>query len=295
MVGRNLLGAFTALDFEIFAPDRDELNLLCRREVISYLAELEVDAVVHCAGLVGGIQANISSPYDFATQNMTIGCNVVEGCRQNGIEKLINLGSSCMYPKEASNPLQESSILTGALEPTNEGYGLAKVAVSRLCRYANQQYGTDFKTLIPCNLFGRYDHFDLEDAHLIPGAMHRLHLHSQNQEGAMIIWGDGTARREFMYASDLADFVCFALENYQSLPTETNVGLGRDYTVREYYEMIAGVIGYGGDFEYDLSKPRGMEQKLVDISRQTELGWSPPTQIDKAINLTYRYFLEEWL
>ncbi len=295
MVGSNLREALNSLDIEVTSPNQEELDLTKQDDVLRYIRDNQPDAVVHCAGLVGGIQANIARPYDFAIQNISMGSNIVSSCLENGIEKLINLGSSCMYPREGENPLKEESILSGSLEPTNEGYAIAKIAVSRLCNYANTQFGTDFKTMIPCNLYGKYDNFDLKKAHLIPGVIHRMHLQNMSGEGAMTIWGDGSARREFMYASDLADFVCFALSEYKSVPEEINVGLGFDFTVRQYYEMIAEEIGYSGDFEFDLSKPTGMKQKLVDTSKQEEMGWSPPTETREGISKTYRFFRERWI
>ena len=223
---------------------------------------------------------------------MSMGSNIVNSCLENSVEKLINLGSSCMYPREGHNPLKEESLLTGPLEPTNEGYAIAKIAVSRLCKYSNSQFGTDFKTLIPCNLYGKYDDFDLKKAHLIPGVIHRMHLHKKSGKESITIWGDGSARREFMYASDLADFICFALSEYNSVPEEINVGLGFDFTIKEYYQMIAEEIGYSGKFEFDLSKPTGMKQKLVDVSKQEALGWSPPTNTREGIRKTYRHFMD---
>ena len=292
MVGSNLRDALNSLDVEVISPNQEELDLTRQDDVTSYFGKKQPEAVIHCAGLVGGIQANIARPYDFAIQNISMGSNIVNSCLENGVEKLINLGSSCMYPKEGENPLKEEMILSGPLEPTNEGYAIAKIAVSRLCNYSNSQFGTDFKTMIPCNLYGKYDNFDLKKAHLIPGVIHRMHLHNDSGDGAITIWGDGSARREFMYASDLADFVCFALSNYKSIPEEINVGLGFDFTVKEYYEMIAEEIGYEGDFDFDLSRPTGMKQKLVDTTKQEEMGWKPPTAIKEGIRKTYGFFME---
>ncbi len=295
MVGSNLREKLNSLGIETISPKQEELDLTKQDEVASFFSRLKPDAVIHCAGLVGGIHANIERPYDFALQNIFMGSNIVNSCLENGVEKFINLGSSCMYPKEGENPLTEDSILSGPLEPTNEGYAIAKIAVSRLCKYSNSQFGTDFKTMIPCNLFGKYDDFDLKKAHLIPGVIHRMHLHKNSGKDSIKIWGDGSARREFMYASDLAVFICFALSEYSSIPQEVNVGLGFDFTVKEYYQMIAEEIGYLGNFEFDLSKPVGMRQKLVDVSKQKSLGWSPPTDTREAIGKTYSYFLDAWI
>ena len=295
MVGSNLREKLNSLGIETISPKQEELDLTKQDEVASFFSRLKPDAVIHCAGLVGGIHANIERPYDFALQNIFMGSNIVNSCLENGVEKFINLGSSCMYPKEGENPLTEDSILSGPLEPTNEGYAIAKIAVSRLCKYSNSQFGTDFKTMIPCNLYGKYDDFDLKKAHLIPGVIHRMHLHKNSGKDSIKIWGDGSARREFMYASDLAVFICFALSEYSSIPQEVNVGLGFDFTVKEYYQMIAEEIGYFGNFEFDLSKPVGMRQKLVDVSKQKSLGWSPPTDTREAIGKTYSYFLDAWI
>ena len=294
MVGSNLRDALNSLEIEVIAPNQEELDLTRQDDVLEYFRKNRPDAVIHCAGLVGGIQANIARPYDFAIQNLSMGSNIVKSCLESGVEKLINLGSSCMYPREGENPLKEEMILSGPLEPTNEGYAIAKIAVSRLCNYSNTQFETDFKTMIPCNLYGKYDDFDLKRAHLIPGVIHRMHLHNQSGEGSITIWGDGSARREFMYASDLADFVCFALSEYKSVPEEINVGLGFDFTVKEYYEMIAQEIGYNGDFAFDLSKPTGMKQKLVDTTKQEEMGWKPPTDTQEGIGKAYGFFMDGW-
>ena len=294
MVGSNLREKLNSLGIETISPKQEELDLTKQDEVASFFSRLNPDAVIHCAGLVGGIHANIERPYDFALENLSMGSNIVSSCLENGVEKLINLGSSCMYPREGKNPLKEDTILSGPLEPTNEGYAIAKIAVSRLCKYSNSQFGTDFKTIIPCNLYGKYDDFDLKKSHLIPGVIHRMHLHKNSGKESITIWGDGTARREFMYASDLADFICFTLSDYGSVPQEINVGLGFDFTVKEYYKMIAEEIGYIGNFEFDLSKPTGMRQKLVDVSKQQSLGWSPPTNTREAIGKTYSYFLDAW-
>ena len=295
MVGGNLVEALESRGLAVVYPEQEKLDLTVKEEVDRYFRKNTPGAVIHCAGLVGGIQANIDRPYDFAMQNISMGANIVNACIENEVEKLINLGSSCMYPREGKNPLSEGSILTGPLEPTNEGYAIAKIAVSRLCNYSNMQFGTDYKTLIPCNLYGKYDNFSLEKAHLIPGVIHRMHEINNSSYREIKIWGDGTARREFMYAADLSDFICFSLENYGKIPEEINVGMGFDLSVKEYYEIISDVIGFGGTFDFDLSKPTGMKQKLVDTSKQEDLGWKPPTSTIDGISNTYRYFIEEWL
>jgi len=294
LVGKNLVEVLRKRGISVNSPVRDELDLMMKKQVDDYLELRSPGVVVHCAGLVGGIHANIARPYDFAALNYSMGYNLVDGCIKNNIPKLINLGSSCMYPKEGMNPLTEGSILSGALEPTNEGYAIAKIAISRLCAYANMQYETNYKTLIPCNIYGKYDDFSLETSHLIPGVIHRMHATKQSGKEAMTIWGNGEVRREFMYASDLAEFICFSIENYDEIPELMNVGMGFDYSITEYYEMISEVVGYTGSFDFDLSKPVGMKQKLVDTTIQENLGWNPPTKTKSGIGKTYSYFLEHY-
>ncbi len=271
MVGRNIQALAEQHGFDIDAPSSQTLNLLDFAAVKQYLELSKPDVVVHAAGLVGGIQANMAAPFDFALVNMQIGINVVRAANDLDIEKLINFGSSCMYPREAENPLKESCLLTGELEPTNEGYAVAKIAVARLAQYANTQMGRHYKTVIPCNLYGFWDKFSPDKSHMIPAVIRKIH--EAKQQGSNVeIWGDGTARREFMFAEDLADFTFFALQKLDAVPDLINVGLGHDYSINEYYQAVAEVVGFSGTFEHDLTKPVGMKQKLVDISRQIGTG-----------------------
>lgn len=294
LVGKNLVELLEKNGMSVDSPGRGELDLLEKKHVDDYLKRKSPEVVVHCAGLVGGIQANIARPYDFASKNYLMGYNLIDGCLKNNVAKVINLGSSCMYPKEAMNPLIEESILTGTLEPTNEGYAIAKIAISRLCAYANMQFGTKYKTLIPCNIYGKFDDFSLETSHLIPGVMHRMHATKHSGKGVITVWGDGEARREFMYASDLAEFICFSIEKYDKIPELMNVGMGFDFSIREYYDMISEIVGFKGSFDFDLSKPVGMKKKLVDTSIQKKLGWTPPTEMIDGLRKTYSYFLEHY-
>lgn len=200
-----------------------------------------------------------------------------------------------MYPRAAANPLKEPSILTGELEPTNEGYAIAKVAIARACEYSNSQYGTRYKTIIPCNLYGLWDKFSPNNSHMVPAVIRKVYEASVARSNIVSIWGDGTARREFMFAEDLADFMLFALARLNDLPNCINVGVGNDYSISDYYKTISQVVGYRGEFEHDLTKPAGMSQKLVDTSAQEQLGWQPKTSLDVGIAKTFKYFLEECL
>lgn len=295
MVGRNILALANRRNIEVIAPSRAELDLNSLEAVTKALKLHQPDVVIHCAGLVGGIQANIAAPYDFCFQNLQMGLNVVQGAYDAGVKKLINLGSSCMYPRAAKNPLSEATVLTGELEPTNEGYAVAKIAVARLAQYMSAQYDVQYKTYIPCNLYGYWDKFEVNKSHMIPAVIRKLDEAVKANAETVDIWGDGLSRREFMFAEDLADFILFTLDKFDEVPNNINVGLGHDHSINEYYEAIAKVIGYTGSFEHDLTKPAGMKQKLVDISLQTQLGWVPNTDLETGIRQTYQYFLNEAL
>lgn len=294
MVGKNIIEQSSQFDVELVTPPSRELNLLCKTSVEDFFKDNSVDAVIHCAGLVGGIQANIANPVKFFYDNMQMGLNIIMGAREAGIQKLINLGSSCMYPRDAQNPLKESSVLKGELEPTNEGYAIAKVGASRLCNYIVQEH-SDFayKTLIPCNLYGRHDKFSKHNSHMIPAVIDKVHSAAKNGVDKVEIWGDGTARREFMYAGDLAEIILQALANIRSLPQVLNIGLGYDYSINEYYEAIANVVGFKGSFVHDLTKPVGMRQKLVDVIQMHNQGWKSKTSLKDGVRQTYNFYLEQ--
>ncbi len=296
MVGRNIQEHKKACDWEIHAPTRSDLDLTDFGATLDYVRQLQPDFIIHAAGRVGGIQANLASPVDFLVVNLDLGRNIILAAREAGVHRLLNLGSSCMYPRNAQNPLRESAILSGELEPTNEGYALAKIVAARLCQYIrHEQPGFLYKTMIPCNLYGRYDKFSPEHSHMIPAVIHKLHRASVDGSAEVDIWGDGLARREFMYAGDFADAVMHAIENFDAMPDLLNIGLGRDYTINEYYEEVAAAIGWCGRFHHDLTKPVGMKQKLVSIERQVEWGWNAGTSLRDGIRKTYDYYRMEYL
>ena len=294
MVGRNLLDHRSISEFEVLAPRRSELDLCDFSALQSYLQSNKPDIVIHAAGKVGGIQANMREPVDFLLANLDMGRNIVWASQQAGIKRLINLGSSCMYPRNHSEPLKEEMVLKGELEPTNEGYALAKVVTARLCEYIMRENASyQYKTLIPCNIYGRYDKFDPVHSHLIPAIIHKVHQAKQDGQALVEIWGDGTARREFMYAGDLADAIMRAVSNFDTLPNNMNVGLGHDHTINDYYQAAAEVMGYAGDFEHDLGKPVGMARKVVSVELQTNWGWSARHELREGIEKTYSYYLKE--
>jgi len=295
MVGRNVLDHYSIQNFDILAPTSRELNLLDFRAVQIYLQANKPDLVIHAAGKVGGIQANMREPVGFLMDNFDMGRNIVLGAQQAGVKRLINLGSSCMYPRNHPEALSENMLLNGELEPTNEGYALAKVVIARLCQYiVREEASFQYKTLIPCNLYGRYDKFDPASSHLIPAIIHKIHQAKKSGQQSVEIWGDGTARREFMFAGDLADAIVHAITNFDDLPANMNIGLGYDHTINEYYQAVAAVIGYKGDFVYDTNKPVGMERKLLTVDLQKVWGWSPCHELTDGIDKTYKYYLKEY-
>ena len=292
MVGRNILEHPLAGQWEFIAPGSDELDLTDFAATRRFMAQVKPDAVIHSAGRVGGIQANMAHPVDFLVTNVDLGRNVILAAREAGVGKLLNLASSCMYPRNATNPLGEDLILKGELEPTNEGYALAKIFATRLCEYISRETpDRQYKTLIPCNLYGRHDKFDPKHSHLIPAIIHKVHQAKTGGLPSVEIWGDGMARREFIYAGDLADAVLYALSDFDKLPGLLNIGLGHDHSINDYYRTAAEVIGWTGDFVHDISKPVGMKQKLVDIGRQQQWGWKPKKSLRQGIELAYAYYL----
>ena len=294
MVGRNVLEHPAIGEFDVLAPRRHELDLRDFGAVQAYLQASKPDMVIHAAGKVGGIQANMREPVGFLMDNLDMGRNIVWASHQVGIKRLINLGSSCMYPRNHSEPLGEEMVLKGELEPTNEGYALAKVVTARLCDYLMREDANyHYKTLIPCNIYGRYDNFDPAHSHLVPAIIHKVHQARQSGQDAVEIWGNGTARREFMYAGDLADAIVRAIKSFDTLPAYMNIGLGHDHTINDYYQVAAEVMGYTGGFVHNLAKPVGMARKLVSVERQHAWGWSARHALRDGIEKTYNYYLKE--
>lgn len=294
MVGRNLLENFAIKEFDVFAPRSKELDLRDFNAVQRFLLNKKPDMVIHVAGKVGGIQANMREPVNFLLENMDMGRNIVWASHQVGVKQLINVASSCMYPRNHNEPLSEEMILKGELESTNEGYALAKIVTTKLCEYITREDSSyQYKTLIPCNIYGRHDKFDPLNSHLIPAIIHKLDLAKKSNLTTVDIWGDGTARREFMYAGDLADMIIRAVKEFDTLPAVMNIGLGYDYSINEYYKSVAEVLGYNGVFIHDMSKPVGMARKLVSVERQKVWGWEPKTALITGIESTYKFYLKE--
>ncbi|MEO1138911.1 MAG: GDP-L-fucose synthase [Pseudomonadota bacterium] len=291
MVGLAIQGHVHAGEHQIVAPTRLELDLTDRAAVMAAMNAERPDMVIHSAGRVGGIQANMANPAAFLSDNLDMGFNTVLAARAADVPYVLNLGSSCMYPHDAPNPLREDHLGKGELEPTNEGYGLAKVAVARLCDFVSRESpNLAYKTLIPCNLYGLNDKFDPKVSHLVPAIIRKVHEAKVAGSKTVEVWGDGTARREFMFSADLADAVWSAVHRFDDVPQVMNVGLGYDYSINEYYAEAAKVIGWTGDFVHDLSKPTGMKQKLLSVDTQTAFGWQPQTTLPDGIARTYAHF-----
>jgi len=296
MVGSNLVEHPNAKQYEVLNPTRAELDLLDFESVNTWISINKPDFVIHSAGIVGGIEANINNPLKFYIENLDIGRNVIWGARKNNIKYLLNLGSSCMYPRNAPNPLKEEMILSGELEPTNEGYALAKIIAFKLCEYISKESKLfQYKTIIPCNIYGRFDKFEAVKSHLVPAVIRKIYNAKIEGQNIVEIWGDGKARREFMYAGDLVDAIWTAVEGFSDLPSHLNLGLGVDYSINEYYNIISKVIGYEGDFVYNLDKPVGMKRKLVAIDKQLKWGWKSKFSLEDGIKATFNYYLENSL
>jgi GDP-L-fucose synthase len=291
MVGKNILHFSQANKYDFLHPTSKELDLKNYNAVNDYIKLHKPDFIIHAAGFVGGIQANIANPVKFLTENLAIGKNIILAAKENNVKQFMNLSSSCMYPRNAKNPLSEELILQGELEPTNEGYALSKIITTRLCEYIHKEDSTFlYKTIIPCNLYGKYDKFSPEHSHMVPAVIKKIYEAKVSNQNQIDIWGDGLSRREFMYVEDLADFIFYAIANFEKMPQNINVGLGFDYTINEYYQTIAKVIGFEGTFVHDLSKPVGMRQKLIDNSKLTQFGWEHSTSLETGIEKTVDYF-----
>jgi GDP-L-fucose synthase len=296
MVGKNILEHNASKNYTFISPTSNELNLLNYEKTYNYIKHNKPDFIIHAAGHVGGIQANIANPVNFLVKNTDIGRNTILAAFNNGVKNFLNLASSCMYPRNAKNPLKEDLILKGELEPTNEGYALAKIYATRLCEYiVKENPEFNYKTAIPCNLYGKYDKFSPHHSHMIPAVIKKIHDALKANQNTIEIWGDGMARREFMYAGDLADFIFYAIENYFNMPQNINVGLGYDYNINEYYKVIANIVGFKGNFIHNIDKPVGMKQKLIDNELLEKFGWEHKTSLEEGIQKTYNYFKTEVL
>lgn len=270
-----------------------ELDLRHQADVEAFFEKERPECVFLAAAKVGGILANSIYKAEFIYDNIMIAANVIHASYKFGVKKLLNLGSSCIYPKFAPQPMKEEYLLTGLLEPTNEPYAIAKIAAIKLCRYYDEQHGTDFISVMPTNLYGPNDNFDLETSHVLPALLRKFHEAKVARQPSVTLWGTGKPYREFLYVDDLADACVFLMEkyDYKAIGEFINIGTGMDVTIKELAELIKRIVGYEGDIRHDLSKPDGTPKKLLDVSRLQSLGWSAKTSLEKGIRKTYEYFL----
>jgi len=275
----------------VIGRSRSELDLLDRGAVRKFFQKERPAVVVDAAAKVGGILANNEQPVEFLLQNLIIQNNLIEATADFGAGKLLFLGSSCIYPKMAPQPMAEDSLLTGPLEPTNDAYALAKIAGIKLCQSYARQYGKNFISAMPTNLYGPHDNYDLHNSHVLPALIRKVHEAKLSGARSIPVWGSGTPRREFLHTDDLADACLFLLENYDQ-PDLINVGCGEDVTIRELAETVCDVLGFEGSLEFDASKPDGTPRKLLDITKITALGWSPKIPLREGIADAYRWFVE---
>ena len=269
--------------------DRKSLDLRNQTAVDRWFVEHRPDAVLLAAARVGGIHDNASYPADFLYDNLAIATNVIEASRRSGVAKLMFLGSSCIYPRLATQPMPESCLLTGPLEPTNEWYAIAKIAGVKLCQAYRRQYGCDFVSVMPTNLYGPNDNFDLMSSHVLPALLAKIEAAKREGRETVEIWGSGRPRREFLHVDDLADAVLFLMKTW-SHEEPVNIGSGNDVTIAELARIIADVVGFVGRFVYDSSKPDGAPRKLLDVSKLTALGWRPSIDIETGIKQTYDWY-----
>ena len=291
MVGSAIVRRLKELGYEnLVLRSSKELNLCRQLETEQFFAEEKPEYVFLAAAKVGGIFANISYPTEFMYDNMMIEMNVIHAAYQQGVKKLLFLGTSCIYPKLAPQPMDEAVLLTGSLEETNEAYALAKISGLKYCEYLNQQYGTDYIPVMPPNLYGSNDNYHPDHSHVLPGLIRRFHEAKLANSPKVEVWGTGKPKREFLYVDDLADACVFLMQNYKGKET-LNIGMGKDLSIAELALMVKRVIGYSGEIVYDVTKPDGIPQKLLDVSKLTALGWKYKTELEDGIRLAYEDFL----
>lgn len=299
MVGAAISRKLMGRGIDVVTRTHAELDLTNQADVQHFFANEAVDAVVLAAAKVGGIYANNTYPASFIYENLMIECNVIHQTFAAGIKKLLFLGSSCIYPRAVAQPMRENALLTDVLEPTNEPYAIAKIAGIKLCESYNRQYGTDYRSVMPTNLYGPGDNFHPENSHVMPALIRRFHEAVRDGAKRVVIWGTGTPRREFLHVDDMAEASLFVLDlpldiyqaNTEPMLSHINVGYGEDVTIRQLAELIAQVTGFTGEVEFDTEKPDGTMRKLMDSSRLTAMGWKPSIKLVNGVQQTYEWFL----
>lgn len=304
MVGSAIVRRLQALGYRsVLCAGREELDLLDQQAVHAYFLKNRIDQVYLAAAKVGGIQANNTYPADFIYENLTIQANVIQAAHLSNVQKLLFLGSSCIYPKQAKQPMQENALLTGLLEPTNEPYAIAKIAGIKLCESYNRQHDRDYRSVMPTNLYGPHDNYHPENSHVIPALLRRFHEAVRASQAEVVIWGSGSPMREFLHVDDMAAASVHVMEldqntyqaNTQPMLSHINVGTGEDCTIRELAQTIAKVTGFKGQLSFDASKPDGAPRKLMDVSRLRALGWQATIGLEEGLSDAYQWFVEHWL
>jgi GDP-L-fucose synthase len=291
MAGSAIVRRLAREDCEIITATRSELDLRRQSDVNAWVADRKIDAVFHTAAMVGGILANSTRPAEFLYENLVIASNVIHAAKTSGIQKLLFLGSSCIYPRLAPQPMREEDLLTGSLEPTNEWYAIAKISGIKLCQAYRRQYGCDFVSAMPTNLFGPGDRYDPREGHVVAALIMKIHAAKKANLPTVELWGSGTPKREFLFSEDLADACVFIMKNYSD-EIFLNVGTGRDMTILELAQTVARIAEWHGEFTFDRSKPDGMPRKLMDVSRLGALGWTAPTEFETGMREAYHWYLE---
>ncbi|MNI44502.1 GDP-L-fucose synthase [compost metagenome] len=278
----------------VFGKMSRELDLRNQESVKQFFAQEQPEYVFLAAAKVGGILANSTFPAQFLYDNLMIQSNIIEAAKNHGVKKLLFLGSTCIYPRLAPQPLKEEYLLSGALEPTNEPYAIAKIAGIKMCNAYNKQYGTDYISVMPTNLYGPNDNFDLEQSHVLPALMRKIHEAKVNGDESVTLWGSGTPLREFLHVDDLADACVYLMENQsaQEIDTFVNIGTGNEISIRELAELLCNIIGYKGNLVYDSEKPDGTPRKVTDVARLEQLGWRYSIELKEGVQDTYQWYLE---
>jgi GDP-L-fucose synthase len=292
MVGSALTRALETAGFRnLLKRDRSELDLGDSAAVTKFFLKEKPEVVIFAAAKVGGIKANNDQPVEFLLENLRVQNNVIAVAHESGARKLLFLGSSCIYPKHAPQPIPESALLTGPLEPTNEAYAIAKIAGVKLCQAVSREYGANFISAMPTNLYGPNDNFDLETSHVLAALLRKAHEAKKSGAREVVVWGTGTPRREFLHVDDCASACLYLLEKYDS-PEIVNVGCGEDISIRELAELVCDVVGFDGELSWDKAKPDGTPRKLLDVSKLRGLGWTPTIKLRDGVAQTYDWFLK---
>jgi GDP-L-fucose synthase len=290
MAGSAILRRLQRESCDIVAVTRGELDLLRQADVNAWMADAKIDAVFLAAATVGGIMANATRPAEFLYENLVIETNIIHGAWRAGVKKLLFLGSSCIYPRMADQPMREEALLTGPLEPTNEWYAIAKIAGIKMCQAFRRQYGCDFVSVMPTNLYGPGDRYDAEGGHVVAALIIKIHAAKLANSPAVELWGSGTPKREFLFSEDLADACIFIMKNYSG-EMFLNIGTGKDMTILELAQKIANIVGWKGTFTFNTSKPDGTPRKVMDVSRLRALGWTAPTDFETGMMEAYQWYL----